>query len=430
MKKFILICLCIFMPYSSMALSLINDTETERLLQTLITPLAESANVPKNRLKIHIINSDDFNAFVRGGEDVYVYTGLLMEIKNPSALQAVVAHELGHVLGGHTIQLADKLQAEMQRALLIQALGIGLMVAGGEPSAGLGVMAGGTGVAKQSVLAFSRDEERMADDMGFDLMLRSNQDVNGFETVFQQMSDMSSCIESKINPNMINHPLTNERLQNIRAKISALSKNKQNKQTKYDKQYELVRAKLTGYLKTPNNILLLYPYSDKSDYALYARAIGNMRSGNLSVAKTGVGTLLGRDKNNPYYYELLGDIEYQYGHYDDSISAYEHALQLSNNAPQIQTALALVLIERNKPNDTERALELCKHSLLQEPMALTYWTLARVYDTDARSLWAMAEYYNLKNDKPMAKKYAKQAIKKLQSDTSEYIKSNDILNSK
>ena len=131
--------MCAFVSLSSQAASLINDTEIESVLTKLVNPLATAAKIPNGRLKIHIVNDEQFNAFVMGGEDVYVYTGLLQQIKTPTAFQAVIAHELGHTLGGHMVQMSQRLAAEMKRTMLIQALGVGLMVAGGNPTLGAGV---------------------------------------------------------------------------------------------------------------------------------------------------------------------------------------------------------------------------------------------------------------------------------------------------
>ena len=417
------------------AASLINDTETERVITELIEPLGDAAGIPDGRLKIHIIDDDDFNAFGTGGEDVYIYTGLLKQIKSPDALQAVVAHELGHMIGGHMAQMRDRMAAEMKRTMLIQALGVGLMVAGGDPSLGAGVLGGASGVAQQSMLAFSRDEERIADNMGIDLMIRAKQNPNAFITVLTQMHEMTGALEEKINPNRINHPLTTERLNNVREYLDRLNyeyipNKKQSARRAND--YEMVRAKLVGYLDTPGRVRELYPYSDKSDAALYARAIANMRGGNLDSAQTGVRTLISRNSDNPYFWELMGDIEYQFGHYDDSVVAYEKSLDFAGNAPQIQTALGLVLVERNKPGDATRAIELCKRALLSEQTPLTYWVLSRAYgNTDpGRSDWAMAEYYEMINKNADAKKYAKRAQKKLKKTDPEYIKAGDIINKK
>lgn len=407
------------------ALSVVNDTEVEKLLHKLITPVAVAADIPENRLKIHIVNDDSFNAFVTGGEDVFVYTGLLTRIKNPNALQAVVAHELGHMVGGHIAQMSARMDAEMKRAMVIQALGIGLVVAGGNPSLGAGVLAGAGGIAKQSMLSFSRDEERIADELAVDLMVRANINPDGLIIVFEQMRDLIGAAESKMNKNNTNHPLTNERLKNTREKIKNVKHSGKYK-TYSDSEYELARAKLIGYLYQERRILDKYPYRDSSDAAVYARTIGNMRGGALDSALVGIKTLIKHNPDNPYYYELLGDIEYQLGHYDDSVNAYEKALEFDNNAPQIQTALALVLAERDKPGDKERGVELCKTSLLISPAPLTYWVLAKLYD-DGREFWALAEFYNMNNDIKKAKKFAKKAQQKLNKDTPEYIKSGDIL---
>ena len=432
MRKIIVFLLSVFLIAPTYGASQINDTETEKLLMELIGPLGTAANIPNGRLKIHIIDDDDFNAFVSGGEDVYVYTGLLKQIKNPSALQAVIAHEMGHMLGGHMTQMSDRMAAEMKRTMLIQALGVGLMVAGGNPSLGAGVLAGSSGVAQQSMLAFTRDEERIADSLGLDLMITAKQNPNGFVTVFEQMQDLTGEFESKINPNRINHPLTTERLNNIKSQIKSKDikyNTSSNIASRKSHEYELVRAKLIGYLDTPRYVLEKYPYSDKSDAGLYARAIANMRGGNLDGAKMGVQTLISKHSDNPYFYELLGDIEYQFGHYDDSVRAYEQALKLDGAAPQIQTALALVLTERRKSGDIQYAIELCKASLLSDATAFTYWVLARAYgDDDAgRSAWAMAEYYNMIGKDKDAKKYAKIARKKLNKTDPEYIKAGELL---
>ena len=434
MRKIFMFLFFVFFATIAQCATVINDTEIERGITDIIMPVARAAKIPENRLKIYIINDDDFNAFVRGGEDIFVYTGLLKQIKNPNALRAVIAHELGHTIGGHTIQISQRMHDEIVRSMIIQALGVGLMVAGGNPTAGVGVMAGATGIAQQSMLSFSRDEERMADDMAVDLMVDANQNPNGLIEVFEQMHDMTGEFESRVNPNRINHPLTNERINNAKTKISKLKKlpkKSKSETARENSEYEILRAKLIGYLDKDNNVLAQYPYSNKSDAAIYARAIANMRNGDLATAKTGTQTLISRYPNNPYFYELLGDIEYQYGAYDDSVSAYERALKLTNNAPQIETALALVLSERNKPDDKTRSIELCKSVILNEPSPLAYWVLAQTFDDgDGRADWAMAEYYSMNNDAKNARLYATRARKKLKPNTPEYIKSGDILDKK
>jgi len=429
MKKILFLLLAFIFSHTSWAVTLINDTEIEKQVIEIITPITKAAKIPENRLKVYLVRSDEFNAFVRGGEDIFIYTGLLKQIKSPNALRAVVAHELGHTIGGHIVQMSDRMSAEMTRTMIIQALGVGLMVAGGNPSAGAGVIAGASGIAQQSLLSFSRDEERMADDLGLDLLIKAKQDPNGLIEVFEQIQQLNSAIEQKINPNNVNHPLTSERINKTKEKIKTI-KDVPKANSKLVKQeqakYEILRAKLVGYLDTPETVATKYPHSDKSDAAIYARAIAYMKQGNLKDAKIDIGTLIGKNSSSPYFYELLGDIEYQYGHYDDSVAAYETSLKYSNNAPQIESALALVLSERKKEGDIQRATELCKHVILIEPTPLAYWILAKV-SPEGISEWALAEFHVMNGNIKEAQKYAKKAQKKLKSGTPEYIKAGDIL---
>jgi len=429
MKRVFVFLMVIFATLNVGAATLINDTEIERGIAKIIAPVANAANIPNDRLKIYIVRDDDFNAFVRGGEDIFIYTGLLKQIKSPNALRAVIAHELGHTIGGHMVQIADRQRAEMMRTMIIQALGVGLMVSGGNPTAGVGVLAGSTGIAQQSMLSFTRDEERIADDFAVDLMVTANENPNGLIEVFEQMRDMHGAFESSVNPNRINHPLTSERLNNTKTKIKGLKNiptKSAEKIASENTEYDILRAKLIGYLDQEKNILTVYPYSNKSDAAIYARAIANMRGGNLDIAKTGTQTLIARHPKSPYFYELLGDITYQYGYFDDSVDAYEQSLKLIDDAPQIETALALALSERNKNDDKTRARELCKHVVLTTPTPLAYWILARVTE-NGESDWAMAEFYKMNGDSENARKYAKLAQKKSKKGSPEYIKSGDIL---
>lgn len=429
MRKILAIFFSLLVAIPVRGASLIDDTEIESVITELVEPIAVAANISPSRLNVYIVNDDEFNAFVMGGEDIYIYTGLLTRVRSPNALRAVVAHELGHTIGGHMAQMSARMEAEMKRAMVIQALGVGLMVAGGNPSMGAGVVAGASGIARQSMLSFSRDEERMADDMGVDLMIRAGMNPNGFIEVFDQMNEMTAHIESKINPNAINHPLTAERLKNVREKLKSVKANTKKKDsTDVIERYALVRAKLIGYLDSFERIKTLYPNSDKSDAAIYARAIANMRAGNLNGAAVGTRTLISRKPNNPYFYELLGDLEYRSGNYDASVGAYEKALKLRPNSPQIQTALALVLIERGLGDDMSRAIELTKRSLLGGPAPLTYWVLARAYGSDdGRADWAMAEYYRLQKNPKKSREYARRAKTRLKPNSPEYIKSDDIL---
>ncbi|MDR1071983.1 MAG: M48 family metalloprotease [Rickettsiales bacterium] len=415
MRKLLFLLPCVLFIPARFAAAEIRDTEIESVISEIIRPVADAANI---KPKIHIIQDNALNAFTRGGTDIFVNTGLLTKIDDPAELAAVVAHEIGHANLGHMAQMGAKMRAETTRSLL---LGIGLIAL--NPQAAAGVMAGASGMAIQSMLAFTRDEERAADDYAAKILARANIDPAALLSVFQKMQ---SSREGKINPNNINHPLTEERIKNIKLQIANGGGKKTNGETGAAPRssLRLVQAKLIGYLE-PNRVKTLYPDSDKTDAALYARAIARMGGGDLGTAKTGTLTLIARNKTDPYFYELLGDIEFQFGHYDDSVRAYDESLKnLAGNKTQIEIALALVLSERRKPGDAERAAGLCKKSILAEQLPLAYWVLAKT--DEKRADYYLAEYHYLSGDAKRAKQHARAAVKKLDKNSPEYMKAKDI----
>ncbi|MCL1785989.1 MAG: M48 family metalloprotease [Alphaproteobacteria bacterium] len=432
MKKlrvlFYAVCL---MPYALFARAddrrLIQDTEIESVLQELIEPLAAAAGMPPGRLRAHVINNDEFNAFVMAGEDIFIHSGLIARIESPIAFQGVVAHELGHMSGGHIAQMSDRARAEMIRSMIVQALGVGMMVAGGNPSAGMGVVAGGQGIQKTGMLSFNREEERLADYAAVDLMAKAGVDPNGLLIALKQMNDMMDAAEKRIDPNRAAHPFTSERIKYTREKISQLGKFSKKPE---NPNYVMVRAKIIGYLWPADRVAMVYPASDKSVAADYARTISAMRAGNLTAARTGASALIAARPRNPYFHELLGDIEYQSGNYDESVRAYEKSLSIKKDSPQIQTALALVLTERRAANDADRAVEMCKRALISSPSPFAYWVLSRAENIRGNkgvADWAMAEFYSMNRDKDKAKTFAKRAQAALPPDSPEYIKAGELL---
>ncbi|MDR1027330.1 MAG: M48 family metalloprotease [Rickettsiales bacterium] len=410
--RFIVFIFAALFCVAARAASEIRDTEIEAALGRAIAPLATAAKISP---KIHIVGDNGFNAFTAGGADIFINTGLIVGVDNWAELQAVAAHEIGHATLGHMAQMAAKIAAETARTLVMQALGIGLIAL--NPNAAIGVMAGAGGIATQSMLAFTRDEERAADDYAAKLLERADIDPSALLSVFKKMQSLNS--QSKTNPNNVGHPLTEERIRNIKLAIETSREPRT-----ANRDLKLVQAKLIGYLE-PNRVASLYPAADKSDPAIYARAIMRMRAGDLATAKVGTNTLTARHPDGAYFYELLGDINFQAGDYDASAAAYEKSLALTANAPQIETALALVLAERNKSGDRARAMELARRALLAEKTPLAFWVMARA--DPERGDYYMAEYYQMTGARDKARASARAALKRLTPNTPEYIKARDLV---
>jgi predicted Zn-dependent protease len=411
----------------------INDTEIETVVEKLIQPIARAAKIPDRRLRVHIIADNDLNAFVSSGEDIYIYAGTIMKLENPNAFQAVVAHELGHIIGGHYTNMMSRVEKELVAAIIMQSLGIALLAI--NPEAGAGVMMGAPGITQSNLMAFSRDEERLADMTGLGLLKSAGLPRGGFIEMMEIMHGQNVYIENAKNHSQISHPTTAERLMNGRQWILKNGGDGGELPKDLVREYQMARAKLIGYLQSEKSVQDLYP-SKNSVAAKYARAISDLRRSKLKTALKTAQELSKADKSNPYFFELAGDIYMQTGKYSDAIESYEKSLSLlEDESMQISAALALALVERNEKDDAAEATRKAKRALiLAGPSAkhnpFLYFILARAYasqNMQGLSDWATAEYNWSLGKKKEAKKFAERAKKVLPADSAEYKKSEDIL---
>ena len=399
------------------AMTEIRDTEIENVLGDYMRPIAEAAEIKTEHVRVRLIADRAFNAFVMGGGDVFLFTGLIKAVDNPAEIQAIFAHELGHTDLGHMITMRMKQRNETTRTLIMQALGVGLMAA--NPQAGMGIMMGGAGMGHQGMLAFSREEERAADEYAVRLMREADIPISALLTVFEKMQNAYR--ERRINPNAITHPLTEERIRNIRLHIDE----DDDRVAEPCVRLTMVQAKLIGYLDPPERILILFPESNTGDPAMYARTIKHMRLGNTDTARIGVNELIRRHPRNPYFRELLGDIEFRAGNFDASIAAYEAALARIDSAPQMELAMAFVLANRDAEGDRQRAARMALSSMLSERRPMAWLVLARA--RPEKHDYYMAEFHLMRRDNRRATEFAQRALRTLPAGSPEAIKAQDII---
>src|SRR5688500_12600064 len=142
--------------------SILRDAETEALLQDLVDPLVEAAGMPRGSVEVVLVSDSSINAFVAGGQRIYVHSGLINAADSANEVQGVLAHELGHVTGGHIISIYDGAAKATKVQLLSMLAGVAAMLAGaGE--AGMAAMALGQQAAMSTFLSFSRTQEASAD---------------------------------------------------------------------------------------------------------------------------------------------------------------------------------------------------------------------------------------------------------------------------
>ena len=142
---------------------LIRDAEVENTIAAYSTPLFQAAGLSPAGIRIFLVDSKDLNAFVAGGQNLFLHTGLLMAAEDPLEVIGVIAHETGHISGGHIAGRTDQLQKSQTGVLVSYLLGLGAALATGEPGLGAAVIAGGQDVALKSLLRFTRSQEGAAE---------------------------------------------------------------------------------------------------------------------------------------------------------------------------------------------------------------------------------------------------------------------------
>ena len=353
-------------PASAQNLPLIRDTEIENLLNDYAKPIFRAAGLGSGRIKMRIVQNEMFNAFVLDGRNVFVHTGTLMQAQTPNEVIGVIAHETGHITGGHMAALRARIAKDQTRALLAQILGIGLMVAGGVAggdnardlgSAGQGVMFGGNEIVMRSLLAERRQQESAADQAGLSFLNATKQSGRGMLTTFERFAQQEYISDAHKDAFARSHPLSTDRLARLRTLVESSPYYETADPAQLQLRHDLMRAKLSGYLERPQVVFNRYPPSDKSLPARYARAIARFfqgGEGGLEAALADVDSLLRERPDNPYFWEVKGDLLMRSGKMREAIPPLRQAIKLDPEASLIRVQLASRAAERRQPRRHRR----------------------------------------------------------------------------
>jgi predicted Zn-dependent protease len=427
-------------PAAAQGLPLIRDTEIEALLNDYSQNIFKVAGFGGGRVAVRIVNNDSFNAFVVDGRSVYIHTGALMQAETPNEVIGVLAHESGHIAGGHMAALRARVAKDQTRALLIQILGIGAMiggaVAGGDSgkeigSAGQGVMMGGNELIMRSLLGERRSQESAADQAGIKYLDATQQSGRGMLATFERFAGQELFSDAQKDVFARSHPVASDRLARLRQLAESSPYYGVKDPPALQLRHDMMRAKLQGYIDR-------YPMANMSLPARYARAAARFRLGgqgaiDQSLAETD--GLIREQPNNPYFWELKGDFLQKAGRPAESAVALRKALQLlGGDAPLIGVQLAQVLIQTKKAGSTDEAITLLRTATLREPdNATAYNTLGQAYYDKglvAQSELARAQGLFYFGSLKQAQEFAKRAQAGLKPGTPEWVRADDIVNYK
>lgn len=418
-------------------LPLIRDAEIEGLLRLYTRPIFKAAGINPKAVKVYIINDPRINAFVAGGQRIFVNTGLLLESDTPNETIGVLAHETGHIAGGHLARMGVEIESANYTAIIGMLLGLAT-IAGGiaagnaeAAQAGQGIMAGTQGLAQRNFLTYARGMEASADQAALRYLNATGQSAKGMIKLFDKLARENLVVLANADPYVMSHPMPMERISTLEesAKKSPYYETKDSPALSL--RHDLAKAKIIGYSGGPQAVMQRYPTSDQSMPARYARAIALFRKGDIRNALPIIDGLIAELPQNPYFWELKGEALLENGRAAEALAPVRKALELLPKNGLIQILAAQALIDTEKPTNATEAVKLLRQAQRSEgDTPQTYMLLARAYAQTgdiARAELATAESALLRGDKKLALEKAKSAQGRFKTGTPEWIRANDVL---
>ena len=413
----------------AMAQQILRDAETEAFMADMSGPLVSAAGMEPRNVQVLVLNDPEINAFVAGGQYVWVHSGLIAATDNVNQLQGVVAHELGHIEGGHIIRSSEGMKAATGITLLSLVLGAAAIAAGGA-EAGMGILGMGQQAAMGKYLAFSRAQESSADLAGARYLSKSGLSGKGSLEFFKKLQNQEYRLAIPQDDSYgRTHPLSGERINVLREVYTVDPAWDKPIDPKLEARFERIKAKLVGFVSEPTQTLIKYPESDQSLPAHYARAYAWHKSAYPDKAIAEVNALLAAQPHDPYFLELKGQVLLESGKPADAIPPLREAVQLTQQ-PLIATMLGHALIATEDDRNFVEAEQVLRNAVARDrenPFA--WYQLGVVYERRGdtpRAALATAERYALMGDDQMALRSADAAMQGLRPGTVDYLRAQDI----
>jgi predicted Zn-dependent protease len=419
---------------------LIRDTETENLLKDYSRPIFKAAGLGSH-VTMRIVKSDSFNAFVIDGLNVFINTGTLMQAKTPNEVIGVIAHETGHITGGHLAALRTRIARDQTKALLLMVLGIGAMVgaaASGSDtgrelgSLGMGIGVGGQEMLMRSLLSERRSQESAADQAGMKYLEATKQSGRGMLDTFENFAQQEYVSAAHQDPFVRSHPVAADRVARLRELVAKSPYLNAKDPPELQLRHDMVRAKISGYLESPGSVFNRYPPKDTSLPARYARAIARNCSGRCDQAIGEVDALIKDRPDHPYFWEIKGSFYFWSGKHRAAIPPLRKALQLAGgNEPLMQVQLAQSMLATEDAALLDEAMSLLRRAVALDrayghahrQLGIAFYRKGLGPQADLSTAEANFADGNIKQ----AQIFAKRAVTKLREGSPEWLRGQDII---
>lgn len=407
----------------------IRDAEIEAILREYTDPILEAAGLVPEDVQIFLINDPSLNAFVAGGQRIHLNTGLIIRTETPGQLKGVIAHETGHIAGAHGARRAQDLAAAARPGYISIGLGI-LAVAAGAPEVGAALIANAQQLTALGFFTHTRAQESSADQAALTYLEATGESPAGLVEFFEEFRYQEVLSQARRFEYFRTHPLAADRIARLRNRAAETGLLDVPPSERSVQQMDIMRAKLIGFLQPPVKVYQLYPKTDTSQPARYARSISALQSVDLPVAISEVNALIEESPENPYYHELKGQILFELGKIRESVGPHQRSVELAPHEPLLMINLARSMIARGDLGDLETGENYLRQAILADPENAFAWSeLAKAMDKQGRRAeaeLATAERSYHVGDYAGAQAFSRRAMANLERGTPLHRRAEDI----
>lgn len=364
------------------AMSFIRDAEIENTIRTFATPVFRAAGLDSTAVKLYLVKDKTLNAFVAGGQNLFINTGLLIRTEHAGQLIGVIAHETGHIAGGHLLRIGSTLENASTQSILGVVIGAAAAIATGKPELATAIASGSQQLAMNNLLRFSQTQEYSADLAALKFLESTHMSAKGLSEFLGILGDQEALYTSAQDPYVRTHPLTRDRIETLQAQISKSRYYNAKLSPEFEEMHRRMQAKLVGFIEPMTTVLKRYPENDNSLESRYARAIAYYKRPDLEKALPLIESLIAERPEDPYFQELKGQVLFENGRPAEAMPAYEMAVRMLPNEATLRVGLAQIQIELNAANHDPALLDQAvlhlRAGLAIEPKVPFMWKLLAI----------------------------------------------------
>ena len=412
------------------SIALVRDAETETVLTGFLKPIYDAAGIDSAAAKLYLVKEDSINAFVANGQNIFVHTGLLSRSDNPDQLLGVLAHETGHIAGGHLTRGQSAMAGSTTTAIVTSILGAAALIMGAG-DAGMAIISGGQNIAMRDMLQYSRTQESSADQAGMTYLDAIGRSGRGMLEFFRKLEYQEMLLAGRQDPYFRTHPMNRDRINALSDRVERSPYRDLPPDPVQTRQLNLIKAKIYGFFTPPAQVLNNYAPTDTTEQARYARAIALYRLPDLDKAVPAIDALIAEFPDNPWYLELKGQMLVENGRFAEAVAPYRAAVSLSGGHPLLRVGLGQSLLGLPKGEgraEATRELEIATQA--DDSHGMGWYLLAQAYGQEGRigeAALATAERYLRMGKLRDAQGQAHNAIDKLPAGSPGALRANDII---